>query len=134
MNLIKKYSLIICLISFASCMSQNQLELSYKAQTRGYLLEINVVEKSISITENSITSKFKLSNSNFKELTSKIKDIDFSNLIIEDKSEEIAVDRAIPALFYLKTDKSEYTLELTHKTNEKIQSLIDLIQSFANKE
>lgn len=115
-------------------MSQNQLELSYKAQTRGYLLEINVVEKSISITENSITSKFKLSNSNFKELTSKIKDIDFSNLIIEDKSEEIAVDRAIPALFYLKTDKSEYTLELTHKTNEKIQSLIDLIQSFANKE
>jgi len=134
MNLIKKYSLIICLISFSSCMSQNQLELSYKAQTRGYLLEINVVEKNVTIEENSTTSKFELSNSNFKELTSKINDIDFSNLIIEDKSEEIAVDRAIPALFYLKTDKSEYTLELTHKTNEKIQSLIDLIQSFANKE
>ena len=132
---LKYIFLTITLITSLSCQSQEQdeIRINYKAQTRGYLLKIDLVDKVLSIEENSTTSKIELSSGNYNKLIETISSIDFDNLKVENLTEHHAVDRAIPATFSLKNNDFNWNADLTHETNKEIKSIIDLILSFREK-
>jgi hypothetical protein len=114
-------------------MSQSELKLSYKAQTRGYLLKIDLIEKNLTIEENSNISELVISKTDFDNLIAQLQKIDFNNLALEDYSKAYAVDRAIPATFYLKMNKNEYSKKLAHKSNKEVHAIVELLQSFTEK-
>ncbi|HKJ07239.1 MAG TPA: hypothetical protein VJ970_07225 [Flavobacteriaceae bacterium] len=125
---------ILILFSLTSCKSQDVLKLNYKAQTRGYLLKINLNENLLHVEENGKTEEVKLTKSQLKKLNNELETIDFESLELKNLEAQHQVDRAIPATLQLVKNGETYTFEFTHNTNKKINTILTLLKSYTNLE
>jgi len=129
----KTYTILLILltISFQSCKSQIQndsLLIHYKAQTRGFLYDIQVKNDTLSIISSSKTVKIKLNKKQISKLKDILATIDFSNIKNNTNTEDLAVDKAIAANFSITTKQKTYTYQFIHKQlPNKIQKLLDYL-------
>jgi hypothetical protein len=125
-------NLIIYLI-IASCQSQekNTLEFNYNAQTRGYLLVINLKGHSLVVNKNGEIEKVKLSKKQLQKINNIVSELNFKELKNSISIDDLAVDKAIKGEFKLSFKKTNYLFEFDHNNLPiKIQLLIDKILSF----
>lgn len=129
-----KVTLILVLIISTSTQCQEKkgtISLNYKAQTRGFQLEIQLQNKVLEIVKNNQTKEANLSNEQFLELNNLLSNINFeaisSSLLIDD----VAVDRVVPGTFELIFNQKKYYFEFDHnKPPKDIQLLLDKLQNY----
>ncbi|MFK5958999.1 MAG: hypothetical protein QM495_09050 [Lutibacter sp.] len=128
-------SLLFLLAFSTSCQSQekkNTLMLNYKAQTRGYLYQIQLENNSIEINNNNTIKTAALAKSQLVKINSLLKVINFKEIENNISINDLAVDRAIKGVFKLHFNKILYEFEFNHnKLPKEIKQLIQLLEEFA---
>lgn len=114
-----------------SCKSQtknNSIYIHYKAQTRGFLYEIQLENDTLSKINSTKTIKVKLNKNQISNLKDIIASIDFTKIKNNTDTEGLAVDKAISANFSITIKQKKYTYQLIHrKLPKKIQELLDYL-------
>lgn len=114
MNSIKRTVTILILIACTNCAAQDKtrsnLEIIYKAQTRGSLFQISYVNNKINFKNNSIEKKITLKAEDIKIIYDLVSTINLTK--IEDliaPSSDSSSDRAMIAFFSIKVNKDVFT-------------------------
>lgn len=120
------------LISMQSCKSQTaqsgSISIHYKAQTRGFLYEIQLENDTLIKINSTKTLKIKLNKNQISNLKDIIATIDFSKIKNNTDTEGLAVDKAIAANFTITTKQKTYNYQLIHrKLPKKIQEVLDYL-------
>jgi len=128
---------LILLLAFnTSCQSQekkNTIMLNYKAQTRGFLYQIEFKNDSIEINNNNLVKSAILTKSQLLKIDSLLNDINFKKIEDNISTNELAVDRAIKGVFELNYNQNSYFFEFSHNNLPKeIENLMKLLESFTN--
>jgi hypothetical protein len=114
-----------------SCKSQSQddtISMNYKAQTRGFLYEIQVKKDTLTKISSSKTLKVKLNKKQISKLKEIIATIDFSKIKNNTNTEALAVDKAIGANFSITIKNETHTYQFIHKQlPTKIQELLNYL-------
>ena len=99
-----------------SCHSQSNqsIMLHYKAETRGFSYSLNLTNGVLKEIENGTTKTKNLSTTELNAIEKQLSEINFSKIENNLLSEEIAVDRAIPAYFEVEFNNNKYYFEFSH--------------------
>ncbi len=136
MKLLNISLLFLLAFSFStSCQSQekkNTLMLNYKAQTRGFLYQIQFKNNSIEINNNNAIKTAVLTKNQLVKINSLLKVINFKEIKNNISTNDLAVDRAIKGVFKLHFNKILYEFEFNHnRLPKEIKQLIQLLEEFA---
>jgi hypothetical protein len=116
-----------------SCKSQaqhNTFSIHYKAQTRGFLNEIQFKNDTLTKINSTKTLKIKINKNQINKLTEILNAIDFSKIKNNTNTEDLAVDKAIAANFTIIINNNTHTYQFIHKhVPEKIQQLLNYLNS-----
>jgi len=122
---------LLTLISMQSCKSQTQndsISIHYKAQTRGFLYEIQLENDTLIKINSTKTLKIKLNKNQISKLKDIIATIDFSKIKNNTDTEGLAVDKAIAANFTITTKQKTNNYQLIHRQlPKKIQEVVDYL-------
>ena len=114
-----------------SCKSQTQNDtfiIHYKAQTRGFLYEIQVKNDTLIKINSDSTLKIILTKNQISNLKDIIATIDFSKIKNNTDTEGLAVDKAIAANFTITTKQKMHNYQLIHRLlPKKIQEVLDYL-------
>lgn len=125
------FPFLLILISMQPCKSQTKNDsicIHYKAQTRGFLYEIQLKNDTLSKINSTKTTKVKLNKNQISNLKNIIASIDFSKIKNNTDTEGLAVDKAISANFSITIKQKKYTYQLIHRElPKKIQELLDYL-------
>lgn len=114
-----------------SCKSQTQndsISIHYKAQTRGFLYEIQLENDTLIKINSTKTLKIKLNKNQISKLKDIIATIDFSKIKNNTDTEGLAVDKAIAANFTITTKQKTNNYQLIHRQlPKKIQEVVDYL-------
>ncbi|MFD0761692.1 hypothetical protein ACFQZW_06320 [Lutibacter aestuarii] len=125
------YLFIVLTTLYSSCNNQNSknLEINYKAQTRGFNYEIHLKNDTLQINNDNIIKKIKLHKTQHSQITNLVNLIDFKEIKNNISTDEFAVDRAIKGKFKLKFNNQVYEYELDHHNLPKsIQQLFTTLE------
>ena len=130
-------SVLILLLAFnTSCQGQekkNAMMLNYKAQTRGFLYQIQLENNSIEINNNNTVKKAVLTKKQLVKIDSLLSNINFKEIENNISINDLAVDRAIKGVFSLNFNGNFYAFEFNHHNLPKdIEAFIKLLEEFTN--
>jgi len=122
--------LLIFSILLSSCNAQNSSDVSslkYYAQTRGFLVEIDVNKKEIIYNNNEKIDTITIQKGTWNSLSKLVTQLDFDKLKNYTIPEELlATDRAIKAEFTIKTNIDEQLIEFIHgNPPEELKNIIE---------
>ena len=122
------FFLMILVLSTISCQGQ-EMELHYKAQTRGFLYEIELKNNLVQFTNNEGSQTLQLTKNQQDEILQLVSNKDFKSIKSNLEVELLATDRVVPSEFHLKNAKTEMTLKFDHNNLPKeLQKLIRYIE------
>ena len=118
------------MVLFGSCNSQNSSDitsLKYYAQTRGFLVEIDINKKEIVYNNNEEIDTIITPKGTWNSLSKLATQLDFDKLKNYTLPEELlATDRAIKAELSITTDNDEQVIEFIHgNAPEELKGLIE---------
>jgi hypothetical protein len=136
MKIIKPLLVFLILIT-SSCYTQettNKTFLHYKAQTRGFHLEIILKNNLLEVSKNNSNKKIKISEQQLSKINDEISNINFDSIKSNISIDEVALDKAIPATFSLYYAKKEYSFNFDHnKLPIDLKNLLTKLESTLNK-
>ena len=111
-----KALLVVIILITSSCYTQETPKtfLHYKAQTRGFYLEIYLKNHALDVLKMNSAKKTELSKKQLSELKKSLSNIDFEHIKSNLSIEEVAVDRVIPATFILHYNLKKYEFRFDH--------------------
>ena len=116
--LMKNIFLLLFLVLLSSCKAQNSSEVSslrYFAQTRGFLVDIDVNNKEIVYNNNDKINTISIDKTTWNSLLKSISHLDFNELKNYTIPEELlATDRAIKAELTFTTVNDKHLIEFIH--------------------
>ena len=134
----KYFSFFILLLSFTSCQSQNNSELTsinYHAQTRGFLVDLSINQQEVIYNNNNKIDTLDIAKEKWKLLKQLSNSLDLellkNNVVSKDL---LAVDRAILAEITFIINNEEQQLEFIHgDPPEELKELVREIFSSVSK-
>lgn len=114
MNVFKKITALLIFITINSCAAQeekqNNLEIIYKAQTRGSSYQISYVNHKIDFKNNSIEKTITLKAEDIKIISTLVSKINLDKIqTLIAPSSNSSSDRAMIAFFFIKVNKEAFT-------------------------
>ena len=115
-----------------SCESQeknNDISLTYIAQTRGFIYSLQLKDNILEVNDNNSVKTLQLSETHISELTKILSEIDFDKIENNISIDDLSVDKAIKGNFDLVLNKKKYSFEFDHHNlPEKIKQLLSYLE------
>ena len=130
-----RFLLLLLIGSQLACSSQNQAIESYyyKAQTRGFQLEIFLNKSALEITKNGTSNTISLTEKQVLKAQEIISSISFESIKSNLSVEDAAVDKVVPAYCKFTFEKDSKEFDFNHgKLPEKIEELNSLLLKYGD--
>lgn len=131
-----KITFLLLLIVSSSCEGQEKKEaisLNYKAQTRGFLYQLQLKNNSIEINKNNTVERTLLTEDQLIKIDNLLSTINFEVIKNNVSISDLAVDSAIKGVFNLTFEGNSYTFDFTHnKLPKEIEELLKQLEEFTN--
>ena len=115
-----------------SCESQekkNDLSMTYIAQTRGFIYSLQLKDNYLELNNNNSIKKLELSETDIKQITKILSEIDFENIENNISIDDLAVDKAIQGNFDLVFKQKKHSFQFNHyNLPEKIKNLLSYLE------
>jgi len=125
-------TLALLLFFSLSCESQeknNDISLTYFAQTRGFIYSLQLNDNLLEVNDNNSLKKLKLSETHISELTKILSEIDFDKIESNISIDDLSVDKAIKGNFNLVFNTKKYSFEFDHNhLPKKIKQLLSYME------
>ncbi len=127
---------ILLVILSTSCQSQEKdkpTHLNYKAQTRGFLYEIQLENNSIQINNNNMIKTAVLTKNQLIQIDSILNAINFKEIKNNSSTNDLAVDKAIKGVFKLEFNGNSYIFDFNHHMlPNEIDEFIKTLKEYTN--
>ena len=131
-----KITFLLLLIATSSCKGQEKkdaISLNYKAQTRGFLYQIQLENNSIEISQNNTIKTGVLNEDQLTKIDSLLREINFNTIKNNVSISDLAVDSAIKGVFNLNFEGNSYTFNFNHhKLPKEIEGFLKYLEEFTN--
>ncbi len=131
-----KITFLLLLIVTSSCKGKEKksvISLNYKAQTRGFLYQIQFGNNSIEIIQNNIVKTSVLSENQLTKIDSLLREINFNVIKNNISTDDLAVDSAIKGVFNLNFEGNSYIFNFNHnKLPKEIEGFLKYLEGFTN--
>ena len=127
--------IILCLFSFSSCKSQENITINYEARTRGYHFKLSLNENLLEIIKNNDKKNIELAKSQIDSIANILNEIDFTKIQNNTSTENFANDSSVPVTMSINFKENNYTYNFdSANLPVKIKELMKKLESFTIKE
>ncbi len=118
---------IVFILSFFIETPNESITILYKAQTRGFIYQLELKDTHLKINNKEIV----LSEKHYKEVKKTLSNINFDKLSSNILQKELAVDKAIEGVLNVSFKNKKYQFHFNHNNlPKKICNLKELLESF----
>ena len=126
-------NLIIVIFSLStSCNNQElnqKIHINYKAQTRGFLYKISLINDVLEIENNGALKSKTLNSEQISEIKKLVSNLNFNEIESNISKDDLAVDKAIEGVFVVKINSKTRLLNLNHNSLPvKIEELFSQLE------
>lgn len=118
----------------SSCNNQElnqKIHINYKAQTRGFLYKISLINDVLEIENNGTLKSKTLNSEQFSEIKKLISNLNFDETESNISKDDLAVDKAIEGVFVVKINSKTRLLNLNHNSLPvKIEELFSQLERY----
>ena len=126
-------NLVIVIFSLStSCNNQElnqKIHINYKAQTRGFLYKISLINDVLEIENNGTLKSKTLNSEQISEIKKLVSNLNFNEIESNISKDDLAVDKAIEGVFVVKINSKTRLLNLNHNSLPvKIEELFSQLE------
>ena len=117
-------------LSCESQEKQNDVSLTYIAQTRGFIYSLQLKDNKLELNNNNSFKKLELSETDIEQITKILSETDFEKIENNISVDDLAVDKAIQGNFDLIFNKKKHSFQFNHlNLPEKIKQLLSYLEA-----